>query len=73
MDESQEAQLMAISSNSVNSVIANADTLDLPTSDPNLSSTHSLEETSDNLEELEAEAMRLRVENERVEWKWRQC
>ncbi len=69
MDEIQEEQRMA----SVISVIANADTVDLPPSDSNLSSSLSLEDTSDNLEELEAEAMRLRVENERVEWKWRQC
>ncbi len=68
MNELQEEQLMAISSNqSVISVIANADTVDLPPSDPKLSSTHSLEDTSDNLEELEAEMMRLRAEHERVE------
>ena len=70
MDELQEEHRMATSSNSVISVIANADTVDLPPSDPNLSSTHSSEDTND-LEELEAEAMRLRFENERVEWKWR--
>ena len=69
MDEIQEEQRMA----SVISVIANADTVDLPPSDSNLSSSLSLEDTSDNLEELEAEVMRLRVENERVEWKWQQC
>jgi hypothetical protein len=68
MDESQEAQLMATSSNSViQSVTANAATVDLPPTDPNLSSVHSLEDTSDNVEELEAEMMRLRAENERVE------
>ena len=57
---------MATSSNSVISVIANADTVDLPPSVPNLSSAHSLENFGDNLEELQAEAMRLRAENERV-------
>ena len=67
MDELQEEHRMATSSNSVFSVIANADTVDLPPSDSNLSSTHSLEDTGDNLEELEAEMMRLRAENERVE------
>ena len=73
MDDIQEEQRVANSSNSViQSVTANADTVDLPPSDLNLSSTHSLEDTGDDLE-LEAEDMRLRVENERVEWKWRQC
>ena len=51
MDELQEEHRMATSSNSVISVVANADSVDLPPSDPKLSSTHSLEDTSDNLEE----------------------
>jgi hypothetical protein len=45
--------------------------MDLQPSGSSLSTAPSMENTGDNLEELEAEAMRLRVENERVEWKWR--
>ncbi len=73
MDGSQEDQRVANLSNTGTSVTAQADTMGLQPSASNLSTAPSMENTSDNLEELEAEAMRLRVENERVEWKWRQC